>query len=572
MKNFKSFVAQIQEEKSKSVVFAFGRFNPVTIGHQKLFEKVASIGSSKDHHVVFASHSHDNKKNPLNPNDKLKFLRKAFPKNNVELTSRTMPSTLQIIGHLYDQGYRDITMVAGSDRISEFKALVKKYNGVKSAHGFYDVKFDVVSSGDRDADSEDASGASGTNMRMYARNDDFTSFRKYTPASLSDADAKKIFNLVKGNLTELASQENLIFPSEQIREKFICGEILNPGDTVRDIYEDIEYEVVSRGTNFVKVKDFNGKVHKKWVSDLIEAKDESIEEASTPVYDTYIKGGSSYGDIVKKYGANKVKEIIRNLTKERDSLRKHSGDWAGPAHLKDHDFAIRGLKNSIGEEVEELDEGRPSQRHPLEGHEYHKKTDAELEYIAKDAHKAAEAMKSHNTNAENKYRDQANDSATVRYWRKKNGMPDWYKKKYGHIKENRNRYKELFGEEEERCAFISRKQIEDLEKFADKLLDKFDIDIEFTKHFSERMTDSRNVPCIKVNELQQLFKKIAREQGNKVKRLKGNEGVLKDLQYNLNLPIVVNYKNDEFEVVMKTIMRKADFKTSNQTVTYESKE
>ena len=87
------------------------------------------------------------------------------------------------------------------------------------------------------------------------------------------------------------------------------------------------------------------------------------------------------------------------------------------------------------EEVEHLEEGRPSQRHPLEGHEYHKKSNAELEYIAKDAHKAAEAMKSHNTDAENKYRDQANDSATVRYFRQKNGMPDWYKKKYGHMKE-----------------------------------------------------------------------------------------------------------------------------------------
>ena len=87
----------------------------------------------------------------------------------------------------------------------------------------------------------------------------------------------------------------------------------------------------------------------------------------------------------------------------------------------------------VKEEV--LEEGRPSQRHPLEGHDYHKKTDAELTYIAKDAHKAAEAMKSHNTAAENKYRDQANDSATVRYRRQKHGMPDWYKKKYGHIKE-----------------------------------------------------------------------------------------------------------------------------------------
>jgi hypothetical protein len=93
----------------------------------------------------------------------------------------------------------------------------------------------------------------------------------------------------------------------------------------------------------------------------------------------------------------------------------------------------------VSEEVEQLEEGRPSQQHPLEGHEYHKKSDAELEYIAKDAHEAAEAMKSHGTEsgrrAENKYRDQASDSATVRYFRKKSGMPDWYKKKYGHVKE-----------------------------------------------------------------------------------------------------------------------------------------
>lgn len=88
------------------------------------------------------------------------------------------------------------------------------------------------------------------------------------------------------------------------------------------------------------------------------------------------------------------------------------------------------------EEVEHLEEGRPSQRHPLEGHEYHKKSDEALIHIAKDAHAAAEAMKGHNTTAENKYRDQANDSATVRHFRKTSGMPDWYKKKYGHMKED----------------------------------------------------------------------------------------------------------------------------------------
>jgi hypothetical protein len=87
------------------------------------------------------------------------------------------------------------------------------------------------------------------------------------------------------------------------------------------------------------------------------------------------------------------------------------------------------------EEVEQIDEARPSQRHPLEGHEYHKKSNEALVHIAKDAHAAAEAMKGHNTDAENKYRDQANDSATVRHYRKTNGMPEWYKKKYGHVNE-----------------------------------------------------------------------------------------------------------------------------------------
>ena len=98
-------------------------------------------------------------------------------------------------------------------------------------------------------------------------------------------------------------------------------------------------------------------------------------------------------------------------------------------------FIAKRQKGIAKANEEVVQEGRPSQRHPLEGHEYHKKSDEALIHIAKDAHAAAEAMKSHNTDAENKYRDQANDSATVRHFRKKSGMPDWYKKKYGHVNE-----------------------------------------------------------------------------------------------------------------------------------------
>jgi len=118
----------------------------------------------------------------------------------------------------------------------------------------------------------------------------------------------------------------------------------------------------------------------------------------------------------------KVTKIDKQSTHVQRNGKKYSEKYP-------HDAVVK-------EEYEQIDEARPSQRHPLEGHEYHKKSNEALVHIAKDAHAAAEAMKSHNPQAENKYRDQANDSATVRHFRKTSGMPDWYKKKYGHVNES----------------------------------------------------------------------------------------------------------------------------------------
>ena len=154
---------------------------------------------------------------------------------------------------------------------------------------------------------------------------------------------------------------------------------------------------------------------------------------------------------VSNFGKGKISEDMENL--EEKNVPTSPEKWAqAKAQAKSkfdvypsayaNGWASKKYKEmgggwkSVAEESENLEEGRPSQRHPLEGHEYHKKSDEALIHIAKDAHAAAEAMKSHNTTAENKYRDQANDSATVRHFRKTSGMPDWYKKKYGHMKED----------------------------------------------------------------------------------------------------------------------------------------
>jgi hypothetical protein len=119
---------------------------------------------------------------------------------------------------------------------------------------------------------------------------------------------------------------------------------------------------------------------------------------------------------------------------------------------------------------------------------------------------------------------------------------------------------------------VSAKQLNDLEKFADRLLAKFNVDIEFTRHFADRMNDKRNKPAITIAELQRLFKKIAKRKAKNIKQNPDSEAVIKDLQTDLNLPVVINYdrKKDEFEVVNKTIMRKKDFKTTSKTITTEN--
>lgn len=117
---------------------------------------------------------------------------------------------------------------------------------------------------------------------------------------------------------------------------------------------------------------------------------------------------------------------------------------------------------------------------------------------------------------------------------------------------------------------VTQRQIQDLEKFADRLLDKFGVDVEFTRHFADRMNDDRNKPAISIPELQRLFKKIAKNKAKDIKQNANSEAVLKDIQADLNLPVVIKFNRDkeEFEVVNKTIMRKKNFATSNKVIKY----
>ena len=155
IKSFKTF----SEDKSKEVVFTFGRFNPPTIGHEKLIKKVISQSSSNNFRI-YVSQSSDPKRNPLEYREKVQLMRKMFPKYGRNIIfNKKVVNVFDILVDLYNQGFQKVTMVVGSDRVPEFRKLMSKYNGVKARHGFYEFDtINTVSAGERDPDADDVSG------------------------------------------------------------------------------------------------------------------------------------------------------------------------------------------------------------------------------------------------------------------------------------------------------------------------------------------------------------------------------------------------------------------------------
>src|SRR6056300_1171560 len=268
-------IDSLKEAKGKSIAFAFGRFNPPTIGHEKLINKVKSLPTND--YKIFLSRSNDPKSNPLSPKDKLSIMKKMFPSHarNIEINQTNM--VLDIATMLYKKGYSDVTMVAGSDRVREFENILTKYNGVSSRHGMYDFEsIKVVSAGERDPDAEGASGMSASKMRAAAAKGDIKSFEKGLPRGV-DADGimkqvRKGMNLAASymymrNLNPVVSLEQ--FEQQQIRDLYIRDQIFNIGDTVDYIKEDLQGKVVRKGTNFIVVEDTKNNLHKAWIWDCI---------------------------------------------------------------------------------------------------------------------------------------------------------------------------------------------------------------------------------------------------------------------------------------------------------------
>jgi dephospho-CoA kinase len=184
----------LTENKNSTIVAAFGRFNVPTIGHGLLAKKVVDTAKSvKADHIVYASRTQDAKKNPLDVDTKVKYLKKMFPGINFKAANEDVRTFIEMAAKLSAEGYKNLVMIAGSDRIEEYQKLLDKYNGK-------DFKFNsikVVSAGERDPDADGAAGMSGTKMREAAIKGDFKAFRSGIPKTLSDKETKELMDKVR---------------------------------------------------------------------------------------------------------------------------------------------------------------------------------------------------------------------------------------------------------------------------------------------------------------------------------------------------------------------------------------
>ena len=199
----KTYQQFLKENSGKTAVYTFGRFNPPTIGHEKLLRVIQTTSSNEGgDYFIYTSHSQDSKKNPLTHKQTIHFLKLIFPKHRPYVEDSLAKTALHAASDIYDKGgYTKLMMVVGSDRVRDFSALLNRYNDSKSKHGYYNFdSIEVVSAGERDPDAEGAEGMSASKMRQAVVDGDYDTFKMGVPAGTSDSICLNLYNAVAKGL------------------------------------------------------------------------------------------------------------------------------------------------------------------------------------------------------------------------------------------------------------------------------------------------------------------------------------------------------------------------------------
>jgi len=261
-------------EKTKgTLTIAFGRFNPPTTGHEKLLNTVATSSDDGDY-IIVPSRSQDKKKNPLDPDTKVSVMRQMFPQHSERIVNDTANRTIfDVLKKAHMDGYTNVRIVGGADRVKEFEKLTGSYNG--KLYAFDNVE--VRSAGERDPDSDDdVEGMSASKQRKAAAEGDYKTFRKGIPSTMNEKQARELYNTLRAamqiqegwSLWEIAPK----FDWKNLRENYIQEKIYQVGQLVENLNTGLVGRVIRRGTNYLICVTEDNIMFKSWIKDVTESK------------------------------------------------------------------------------------------------------------------------------------------------------------------------------------------------------------------------------------------------------------------------------------------------------------
>jgi phosphopantetheine adenylyltransferase len=311
-------------EKTKgTLTIAFGRFNPPHLGHLQLMDTAAASAEQEgSDYMIIPSRSQDKKKNPLDADTKVSVMRQMFPQHSEKIMNDANTKTIfDVLKKAHNDGYTNVRIVGGADRVKEFEKLSNNYNG--NLYQFDNIE--VISAGDRDPDSEGVEGLSASRMRLAAAEGDFKTFRSGMPPEMKPKDARAIFdtvrqsmNITEGwNLWEIAPK----FDWKNLRENYIQEKIYQVGQLVENLNTGLVGRIIRRGTNYLICVTEDQIMFKSWIKDVSEAYQEKKMErkmrlpgkpntlVGTSGYKKYVQDmapGYSYGrEFINKYRKSK---------------------------------------------------------------------------------------------------------------------------------------------------------------------------------------------------------------------------------------------------------------------------
>jgi len=257
-------------EKTKgTLTIAFGRFNPPTVGHQKLMDTVAANSDDGDY-IIVPSRSNDKKKNPLNPDRKVEIMQQLYPDHAERIVNDPSNKTIfDVLRKAHEDGYANVRVVGGGDRVKEYEKLVNKYNG--STYQFDNVE--VINAGDRDDDSDDVSGMSASKMRKAAKDNDFRAFKAGMPDGMDNETLMAIFTELQdamGIKVEVAEDWEIAprLYGKDLREEYINEQIFNIGDIITHDSTGMVGEIARKGANHLICVTEDNKMFKTWTRDV----------------------------------------------------------------------------------------------------------------------------------------------------------------------------------------------------------------------------------------------------------------------------------------------------------------